>query len=437
MFKVKELLLRKETFNDPIFSTHLRCFRWYGYVASEEQLRPWVSLFRCTFFTASIWVSCALMLARVFRGYEKLNDGATSCATAVQYFAVSIATLNAYVQRDSEYIVKSLNNIFKMYFIPGVIALLRVAHEDICHIIIEADEGELNLLTSTQFYTRTITLMLWVPSVVAGLIAYTDCIYRTLFLPRSVFNVAEVRRGEEQPILLFQLFPFGELCDNFVVGYLGPWYALGLGITTIPLWHTFITCLMKYVNLKLQILNKRVEEMDIYRFNALQMREYLTDTELNHWRLKLFKEFVREQLKIREFVQELQNLIRVPVMADFIIFSVLMCFLFFALLIGTPSKMDYFFMFIYLFVMAGILWIYHWHATLIVECHDELSFAYYSCDWYNFPRPLQRMLSFVMMHAQRPLKMRALLVDLNLRTFIDIVRGAYSYFNLLRSSHLY
>jgi len=30
--------------------------------------------------------------------------------------------------------------------------------------------------------------------------------------------------------------------------------------------------------------------------------------------------------------------------------------------------MDYFFMFIYLFVMAGILWIYHWHATLIVEC---------------------------------------------------------------------
>lgn len=25
-------------------------------------------------------------------------------------------------------------------------------------------------------------------------------------------------------------------------------------------------------------------------------------------------------------------------------------------------------MFIYVFVMAGILWIYHWHATLIVEC---------------------------------------------------------------------
>lgn len=30
--------------------------------------------------------------------------------------------------------------------------------------------------------------------------------------------------------------------------------------------------------------------------------------------------------------------------------------------------MDYLFMFIYVFVMAGILWIYHWHATLIVEC---------------------------------------------------------------------
>lgn len=102
MFRVKELLLSAETFNDPIFEYHLKYFRWYGYVASEEQPRPWFSLFRCTLFTASIWISCALMLARVFRGYEHLNDGATSCATAVQYFAVSIATLNAYVQRDSE-----------------------------------------------------------------------------------------------------------------------------------------------------------------------------------------------------------------------------------------------------------------------------------------------------------------------------------------------
>ncbi|XP_033154321.1 odorant receptor 56a [Drosophila mauritiana] len=419
MFKVKDLLLSPTTFEDPIFGTHLRCFQWYGYVASKDQNRPLLSLIRCTILTASIWLSCALMLARVFRGYENLNDGATSYATAVQYFAVSIATFNAYRQRDK------------------VISLLRVAHSDIQNLMLEADNREMELLVATQAYTRTITLLIWVPSVIAGLMAYSDCIYRTLFLPKSVFNVPAVRRGEEHPILLFQLFPFGELCDNFVVGYLGPWYALGLGITTIPLWHTFITCLMKYVNLKLQILNKRVEETDITRLNSKLVIGRLTASELTFWQMQLFKEFVKEQLRIRKFVQELQYLICVPVMADFIIFSVLMCFLFFALTVGVPSKMDYFFMFIYLFVMAGILWIYHWHATLIVECHDELSLAYFSCGWYNFEMPLQRMLAFMMMHAQRPMKMRALLVDLNLRTFIDIGRGAYSYFNLLRSSHLY
>ncbi|KAH8258034.1 hypothetical protein KR038_004864 [Drosophila bunnanda] len=419
MFRVRELLLSRKTFETPIFQTHLRCFRWYGYVASEDQKKAWFSLLRCTVFTASIWLSCALMLGRVFRGYEKLIDGATSCATAVQYFTVSIATLNAYVQRDR------------------VIALLRLVHADLENFMMEADDQELELLAITQVYTRTITLLLWVPSVVAGLMAYLDCAYRTLFLPKSVFNMPAVRRGEEQPILLFQLFPFGELCDNFVVGYLGPWYALALGITTIPLWHTFITCLMKYVNLKLQILNKRVREMDITRVNPSLVIDRLTSSELTYWRMQLCREFVEEQLRIRKFVQELQSLIRVPVMADFIIFSVLMCFLFFALTVGVPSKMDYFFMFIYLFVMAGILWMYHWHATLIVECHDELSLAYYSCEWYTFEIPVQRMLLFVMMHAQRPMRMRALLVDLNLRTFIDIVRGAYSYFNLLRSSHLY
>ncbi|XP_068147471.1 odorant receptor 56a [Drosophila tropicalis] len=419
MYKVNELLLSPDTFDNPIFCIHLRCFRWYGYVASRREIKPWKSLARCTILTASIWLSCMLMLARVFRGYEKLNDGATSCATAVQYFAVSIATLNAYLQRER------------------VVNILRLAHKDIQRLMIDCDEKELQLLEHTQKYVRRITFILWVPSVVAGLMAWSDCLYRTVYLPQTVFNMPAVRRGEAQPILLFKLFPFGELCDNFVIGYLGPWYALGLGITTIPLWHTFITCLMKYVHLKLQILNKQAQEMDIKRLNRNLIIDRMTIAELDYWRLQLCKSFIQEQLRIRNFVEQIQYLICIPVMADFIIFSVLMCFLFFALMVGAPSKMDYFFIFIYLFVMASILWLYHWHATLIVECHDELSFGFYSCEWFDFSLTVQKTLLFVMMHAQRPLKMRALLVDLNLRTFIDIMRGAYSYFNLLRSSHLY
>uniref|UniRef100_A0A1A9WA43 Uncharacterized protein n=1 Tax=Glossina brevipalpis TaxID=37001 RepID=A0A1A9WA43_9MUSC len=68
------------------------------------------------------------------------------------------------------------------------------------------------------------------------------------------------------------------------------------------------------------------------------------------------------------FANQIQTLIRIPVFLDFIIFSVLICFLFYALTTDNPSKMDYFFMLIYLFVMASILWLYHWHATLIAEC---------------------------------------------------------------------
>ncbi|XP_016976774.1 odorant receptor 56a [Drosophila rhopaloa] len=417
MFRVKDLRLSPETFDDPIFAFHLRCFRWYGYVASTDQRRPWFSLCRGIFFTASLWLGCALMLVRVFRGYENLNDGATSWATAVQYVAMSIATFNAYVQRGR------------------VVHLLRVANADLQNLLSEADDREMELVVETQVYTRNITLALWVPSIFAGSMAYLDCIYRTFFLPKSVFNVPAVRRGEEQPILMFQLYPFGELIDNFVIRYFGAWYVLALGIGVIPLWHTFITCLMKYVNLKLQVLNKRVEEMDITRLNPYLDIDRLSPSELTYWRMQLFKEFIEEQIRIRKYVKELQQLICVPVMADFIIFSIPMCFLFFALAVGVPGKMDYFFMFIYIFVMAGILWLYHWHATLIVECHDELSIAYFSCGWYNFEVSLQRTVLFVMMHAQRPMKMRALLVELNLTTFIDIMRGAYSYFNLLRSSH--
>lgn len=63
--------------------------------------------------------------------------------------------------------------------------------------------------------------------------------------------------------------------------------------------------------------------------------ENLSEAQLTYWQLELCKRFVQEQLKIREFVQQLQQLIRIPVMADFIIFSILMCFLFFALMLGV------------------------------------------------------------------------------------------------------
>ncbi|XP_026841515.1 odorant receptor 56a [Drosophila persimilis] len=414
MFRAKELLLPRGIFENPMLRLHLRCFRLYGYVASNYQRRPWLSQSRCILFTASIWVSCVLMLARVFQGYERLNDGATTCATALQYFTVSIATINAIVRRER------------------VVSMLREVHEDMQKLMKEADDQELDLVFSTQKYTRTITLILWVSSIGAGLMALSDCIYRTLFMPQTVFNLPAVRRGDERPLLLFRLFPFGELYDNFVVGFLGPWYALGLGVTTIPLWHTFIMCLMKYVHLKLMILNKRVPEMDIMRHNPFLDLDRLTPAQLNRWRIRLFTKFVTDHLKIRKFVKELELLICVPVMIDFIIFSILICFLFFALGVGSPTKMDYFFMCIYIFVMASILLIYHWHATLISECHDELSFAYYSTPWYEFERSAQRMILFMMIHSQRPLQIRALMIPVNLGTFLDIVRAAYSYSNLLR-----
>lgn len=51
---------------------------------------------------------------------------------------------------------------------------------------------------------------------------------------------------------------------------------------------------------------------------------------------------------------------------------------------------------------------------------DELAFGFYACEWPSFALPVQRHLLFMMQHAQRPMKMRALLVDMNLRTFLDV-----------------
>lgn len=117
--------------------------------------------------------------------------------------------------------------------------------------------------------------------------------------------------------------------------------------------------------------------------------------------------------------------------------------------------MDYLFIAIYLFVMSFILWLYHWHATLIAErvssfksmlsksiltflkiyCfqNDELRFALYSSPWHAFPVNVQKSIRLMMMESTTPLIMKAIFVELNLKTFIDVnnLFKTFFFFNCL------
>ncbi|XP_017145684.1 odorant receptor 56a-like [Drosophila miranda] len=327
----------------------------------------------------STWVSTVAMLARVFQGFENPNDGVLCWATTIMYISLSVSVLNAFVQRKR------------------VIGMIRAIHEDIQKLMKEADDQELVLMLSTQKYIRMTTWMLWYPALLTGIIAFMDSLYRTVLITLSVFNITE-RRDEQQYIFLLKVYPFGEVYNNFVFGLLGTWYALGLGINAIPLWNSFIVCLIKYVHLKLLILKKRVTEMEITRFNPLLDLDRLTPAQRNRWRMRLIKEFVKEHLKIRRFVKELEQLICLPVLIDFIFFAVSICFELYALIVG----------------------------------HADLCFALYSTPWYEYDPTMKRTILFMMMHAQSPLQIRALMFPVDLKTFLDIVLGAYNYFNILR-----
>uniref|UniRef100_A0A1A9WA40 Odorant receptor n=1 Tax=Glossina brevipalpis TaxID=37001 RepID=A0A1A9WA40_9MUSC len=68
--------------------------------------------------------------------------------------------------------------------------------------------------------------------------------------------------------------------------------------------------------------------------------------------------------------------------------------------------------------------------------NDDLCFAIYSSNWYDYPLIVQKSIRLIMMDSMKPLIMKAILVELNLKTFIDVVRGAYSYFSILRNANL-
>lgn len=81
--------------------------------------------------------------------------------------------------------------------------------------------------------------------------------------------------------------------------------------------------------------------LQIQRLKPELLPQQLTVNELIHWQLQLCKSFVQEQRRIRAFVGQIEQLIRIPVMADFIIFSILICFLFFALTVGVSFSQIY------------------------------------------------------------------------------------------------
>uniref|UniRef100_A0A1A9WA44 Odorant receptor n=1 Tax=Glossina brevipalpis TaxID=37001 RepID=A0A1A9WA44_9MUSC len=245
MVKIKDLQIQSEVSENPLITIHLKSMLLYGFIVSMEQKHKRFSLRRGAVFTISFVISCGLIFMKISRGFESLAAGATSCATAFLYLSTSITIVNAFFQR------------------ARVVKMCTFLHEDINKLMALADEREKKMFAETIKYLRYVTVILWTPSVFAGFIAYADCFYRTIFLPETVFNMPQVLSGEAEPILLFQLFPFGEIYDNFFVGYLGACYALFLGITTIPCWHTFITCLMNYIVIKFQIINKRLKEMDV------------------------------------------------------------------------------------------------------------------------------------------------------------------------------
>ncbi|TMW44128.1 hypothetical protein DOY81_010793 [Sarcophaga bullata] len=421
MVKLQDLQVEEEVFENSLLSLHLKCMRWYGYIVSKGQRNQRLNLRKGAIFTGSFVVSCCLIFMKISKGFASLADGATSCATAFLYLSTSIATTSAFFQRTR------------------VVRMVTFMHKDLTALFRITDAEEEEMLAQTIKYVRVVTIVMWSPSLLAGFIAYVDCFYRTAFMPETVFNIPAVRNGTAQAILLFQLFPFGEVYDNFVVGYLGACYALFLGITTIPCWHTFVCCLMKYIVLKYGIMFKRLETYDISKLSSTidqQKLSQLSPQELQYWHTKMCAFCVEEQIKLRWFTKELQMLIRIPVFLDFIIFSLLICFLFYAIAAGNLSHMDYLFIAIYLFVMSFILWLYHWHATLVAESNDELRYALYSSPWHTFPLSVQKSIRLMMMESNTPLIMKAIFVELNLKTFIDVVRGAYSYFSILRNASL-
>lgn len=407
ILKLNSFKLNPEVYENKLIGFHLKWMKYYGYIISSDQNYELLHFCRSAVFTFTF-------ISASFLSLLKIGNGIDNLAVTFHVIAFSISIANGF------------------YYRPRFYRLIMVLHDDINNLLKVADQHELDIFQKTCKYISGLTKGLYLCKIAAVIVLGGDLIYAVISKPEFLLSEANFSNSTAVPALIFKLFPYHEIFNNFIVGYIAALLFVIVGCTTFVPWHTFIICLMAYIVLKIKIINYRLTNIRS-KSNLIYFKRSIAEfSEEEKTYFELMKICINDQWNVRKFVKELEKLISFPVFMDFMIFTIIICFLLYNL---TEAKfaVDFIFMLLFLFTVSGILWIYYYHANEISFYSELTVYSAYCSDWYNFPAPLRKMILLIMINSMEPLTMRPYLIRMNLSTLLTIFNSSYSYYNILKT----
>ncbi|XP_058811505.1 odorant receptor 56a [Topomyia yanbarensis] len=410
----QEWIQEDVVFENPLLKLALNGLKHYGLLLYKSQ--PWKNLngFRGAFFTASMLVFNITQFMDLFQVFGNIGEMTANAATTLLFHTTVVRILHFYWNRTR------FNT------------LIRIADEEIRHIMRHGNATEKRILSSNVKHTNRLTLVIWMCVLItANTIIYYPIIQYCRMKSTDMSNL-------EKPSLILQSWYPADTVRLPII-YAIQLYIMYLGQLIVTSWLLFIISLMVYLRTVLMVLNHKLSHLESYEVSELRsarpLRKIRADSDEARCELRaeLLVECVQQQRKIYDYTRELESLTRSAVFLDFATFSILICALLFEASY-TESAVQVFIDICYIMTMIAFLFVYYWHANEISHHANLLSSSAYRSDWYNYPRSVNRHLITFGCFNNKPLTIKAFFVPTSLDTFIAILRASYSYFTILKQA---
>uniref|UniRef100_A0A7G3AS51 Odorant receptor n=1 Tax=Lutzomyia longipalpis TaxID=7200 RepID=A0A7G3AS51_LUTLO len=392
---------------------HLLGMRIFGLFIFDGQTAPFLHWFRGIFFSVTFTIFNITQHIDLVSLWGNLDEMTTNAATTLLFTTTVFRLVNFFRNRKTyTTLVAELDDFLRQLMETKVVE-------------------EMKIIKRNLKYTKELTIAFWTIALTTGnLMCVQSFILSFIYEPHIVYDpLTNTSQTSFPPVILRSWFPFEDQWEHFYKVYFIQFYSMWVGMIIVPCWHAFIVALMIFAILRLQILNHQLQHIENYicidakRSNVEQPKEpknlinFLTDS-------------LVEQIKIRNYVKQLEKLIAGSIFLDFVVFSVLLCALLFQ---GSRTKFGVQIIIIicYITTMTVILWMYYWHANDISRHSETLALSLYNSCWYEHDITYQKAVLQIMLCSGREIRMQTGFVIMNLQSFLKILQASYSYFTLL------
>nr|WCC57572.1 odorant receptor 50 [Papilio memnon] len=288
---------------------------------------------------------------------------------------------------------------------------------------ISNDENKKSTIDEYTKYCRRITYLYWALMYTTVIIVIAQPIYKFLALPTYR---ERVRNGTESYMQVVSSWvPFNKnTIPGHIIASIIQSYASIYGGGWITSFDTNAMVIMVFFKGELELL--KLDCADIFGTESNPVSDEVADARLRNC--------YRRHVELIKYARLFDSCLSPIMLLYMFVCSVMLCATAYQITVET-SAMQRFLTTEYLIFGVAQLFIYCWHSNDLFYASMQVMNGPYNSIWWNRNRYSQKNIQIIIGQFNRTIVFSAgPFTNLTVATFINILKGAYSYYTLLRQS---